>query len=135
NSGGSIGLTSVSSAVTLVVVDQARITAQPQGGLIRIVGDSASFSVSALGFPTPGYQWRFNGMNLADDARISGANTTNLTLTSLVTADTGSYDVVVTNAYSSVTSQVATLSVFMPPSISVPPQNTTVIVTSNSVLS
>ena len=46
NSGGSIGLTSVSSAVTLVVVDQARITAQPQGGLIRIVGDSASFSVS-----------------------------------------------------------------------------------------
>lgn len=135
NSGTSIGLISPSPQVTLTVVDQARITAQPQGGLIRIVGDSASFSVSALGFPTPGYQWRFNGMNLADDARISGANTTNLTLSSLVTADTGSYDVVVTNAYSSVTSQVATLSVFMPPSISVPPQNTTVIVTSNAVLS
>ncbi len=135
NSGGSIGLTSVSSAVTLVVVDQARITAQPQGGLIRVVGDSASFSVSALGFPPPGYQWRFNGMNLADDARISGANTTNLTLTSLVTADTGNYDVVVTNAYSSVTSQVATLGVYLPVGISVPPQNTTVIVTSNAVFS
>jgi hypothetical protein len=135
NSGGSIGLTSVSSAVTLVVVDQARITAQPQGGLIRIVGDSASFSVSALGFPTPGYQWRFNGMNLTDDARISGANTTNLTLTSLVTADTGSYDVVVTNAYSSVTSQVATLSVFLPPSISAQPQSTNVIIGSDAVFS
>ena len=35
NSGTSIGLTSVSSAVTLTVADQARITAQPQGGLIR----------------------------------------------------------------------------------------------------
>jgi hypothetical protein len=134
NSGGSIGLTSVSSAVTLAVVDQARITAQPQGGLIRLVGDSASFSVSALGFPTPGYQWRFNGMNLADDARISGANTTNLTLSALVTADSGSYDVVVANAYSAVTSQVATLSVFLPVGISVPPQNTAVIVGSNAVL-
>ncbi len=42
---------------------------------------------------------------------------------------------VVTNVYTAVTSQVATLSVFMPPGISVPPQNTAVIVGSNAVLS
>ena len=135
NSGTSIGLTSVSSAVTLTVVDQARITAQPQGGLSRIVGASASFSVSAVGFPPPGYQWRFNGMNLVDNGRISGANGTNLTLSALVTADSGNYDVVVTNAYSAVTSQVATLSVYLPVGISVPPQDTAVIVGSNAVLS
>ncbi|MCX6921751.1 MAG: immunoglobulin domain-containing protein [Verrucomicrobia bacterium] len=46
NSGTNMGLTSVSAAVGLTVQDQARITAQPQGGLIRLVGDSASFSVS-----------------------------------------------------------------------------------------
>ena len=55
NSGTSIGLTAVSSAANLTVVDQARITAQPQGGLIRLVGTSASFTVSAQGFPAPGY--------------------------------------------------------------------------------
>ena len=74
NSGTNIGLTSVSAAVTLTVVDQARIMAQPQGGLIRLAGASASFSVSALGFPPPGYQWRFNGTNLVDNGRVSGAN-------------------------------------------------------------
>src|ERR1039458_9372985 len=135
NSGATIGLTTASLPVTLTVVDQARITVQPQGGLIRTVGTSASFSVSAVGFPPPGYQWRFNGMNLVDNGRISGANGTNLTLSALVTADSGNYDVVVTNAYSAVTSQVATLSVYLPVGISVPPQDTAVIVGSNAVLS
>ena len=135
NSGTTIGLTTVSSAVILTVADQARITAQPQGGLIRTAGTSASFSVSAMGFPLPGYQWRLNGMSLSDSDRISGVNTPNLTLGALVTADTGNYDVVVTNAYSAVTSQVATLSVYLPAGISVPPQNTAVIVGSNAVFS
>ena len=135
NSGATIGLTTASLPVTLTVVDQARITVQPQGGLIRTVGTSASFSVSAVGFPPPGYQWRFNGMNLVDNGRISGANGTNLTLSALVTADSGNYDVVVTNAYSAVTSQVATLSVYLPVGISVPPQDTAVIVGSNAVFS
>ena len=135
NSGTSNGLPSVSSAVTLTVVDQARITAQPQGGLIRTVGTNASFSVSAVGFPPPGYQWRFNGTNLVDNGRISGANGTNLTVSALVTTDSGNYDVVVTNAYSAVTSQVATLSVYLPAGISVPPQNTAVLVGSNAVFS
>jgi hypothetical protein len=135
NSGTSVGLTTVSSAVTLTVADQARITAQPQGGLIRTAGTSASFSVSAMGFPPPGYQWRLNGTSLLNSDRISGVNSPNLTLGALVTADTGNYDVVVTNAYSAVTSQVATLSVYLPAGISVPPQNTAVIVGSNAVFS
>jgi hypothetical protein len=133
NSGTTIGLTSVSSAVTLTVADQARITVQPQGGLIRTVGASASFSVSAMGFPPPGYQWRLNGTSLSNSDRISGVNSPTLTLNALVTADTGNYDVVVTNAYSSVTSIVATLSVYLPVAISVPPQSTAVIVGSNAV--
>ena len=139
NSGTNIGVTSVSSAVALTVVDQARITVQPEGGLIRLTGTSASFSVSALGLAPLNYQWRFNRTNLVDNGRVSGANTTNLTLSALVTADSGSYDVVVTNVpatslYVAVTSQVATLDVYLPVGFSVPPQNTAVIVGSNAVL-
>ena len=119
--------------MTLTVADQARITVQPQS-LNPLVGANASFSVSAMGFPPPGYQWRFNQTNLVDNGRISGANGTNLTMTGLVTTDSGSYDVVVTNAYSAVTSQVATLGVYYPVGISVPPQDTVAIVGSNAVL-
>jgi len=135
NSGVNTGLQSVSSAVTLTVLDQARITAQPQGGLICIVGTNASFSVSALGQAPLSYQWRLNQTNLVNNGRITGANGTNLTVSALVTADSGSYDVVVTNVYAAVTSQVATLSVFIPVGISVPPQSAAVILGSNAVFS
>ena len=106
--------------------------AQPQD-LNRLVGASALFSVSAESFPAPGYQWRFNGANLVNSGRISGANGTRLTLSPLVMADSGSYDVVVMNAYSAVTSVVATLGVYSPVGISVQPQTTTASVGSNAV--
>ena len=132
DSGADIGAISVSEAVALTVVDDARILAQPQD-LNRLVGASAWFSVSADGLPAPGYQWRFNGTNLVNSDRVSGANGPRLTLSALVMADAGNYDVVVTNAYSAVTSAVATLGVYHPVAISVPPQNTTVIVGSNAL--
>jgi hypothetical protein len=135
NSGTNIGLQSASSAVTLTVPDQARITAQPQGGFILPTGTNVSFSVSALGQAPLSYQWRLNRTNLVSNSRITGANGTNLTINALVTADSGSYDVVVTNVYDAVTSQVATLSVFIPVGIGVPPQNATVILGSNAVFS
>ena len=138
---------SASAAVSLVVLDQARVVSQPQGGLIRIIGTNASFSVSALGAPPLGYQWRLNGANLANGSRITGATGTTLSLNALVVPDTGSYDVVVTNAVVftnlslvftntfAATSQVATLSVFAPPGISIPPQSTNVILGSNVTFS
>jgi hypothetical protein len=135
NSGTNIGLTLPSQEVTLTVVDQARITVQPPSVVSELVGATASLSVTAQGFPPPGYQWRFNGMNLLDNDRVSGANGTNLTVSALVTADSGGYDVVVTNAYSAVTSQVAMLTVYLPVGITVPPQNTAVVLGSNAVLS
>jgi len=134
NSGTNTGQTSASAAVSLIVPDQARITMQPQS-LNLLVGANASFTVSAGGFPPPGYQWRYNQMNLADGGRISGVNGTNLTVTSVVTTDAGSYDVVVTNAYSAVTSMVATLGVYYPMGIGVPPQDTVAIAGSDAVLS
>jgi Putative Ig domain/Immunoglobulin I-set domain/von Willebrand factor type A domain len=135
NSGSDVGLVSVSTAVALVVNDQARIVSQPQGGLIRITGSSASFSVSALGTPPPAYQWRLNGVNVANGAHIAGATSSTLALDTLAVAQSGSYDVVVTNLYAAATSQVATLSVYAPPGIAVQPPNTSVLLGSNASLS
>jgi hypothetical protein len=132
DSGANLGLTSVSAAVKLDVYDQARIITQPVGGLIRVAGSNASFSVTAAGSLPLGYQWRLNRTNLTEGGRIAGATNADLTIAALVAADTGSYDVVVTNAYSAATSQVATLIVYLPPDISVPPQNTAVILGSNA---
>jgi hypothetical protein len=132
DSGSNLGLTSVSAAVTLTVFDQARIITQPVGGLIRVAGSNASFSVTAAGSLPLGYQWRLNRTNLTTGGRITGATSADLTIAALVAADTGNYDVVVTNAYTAATSQVATLIVYVPPGISVPPQNTAVILGSNA---
>jgi hypothetical protein len=134
NSGASTGLVSVSSSVTLTVQDPARITSQPQS-LVRVVGTNASFKVTTLGSAPIIYQWRHSGTNLTNGGRISGATGTNLVVSNLVSGDAGNYEVVVTNAYAAVTSQVATLTVLLPPSISVQPQGLTVISSSNAVLS
>ena len=59
----------------------------------------------------------FNG------ASIAGATTTGLTLANVQTNNAGSYAVVVTNTLGAATSAVATLTVLVPPSISVQPQS------------
>jgi Immunoglobulin I-set domain len=91
-----------------------QITDQPDS-LSVAVGNQASFSVTATGTPPLSYQWRKNGTNLANGGNISGVTTTNLTLTNVQTNNAGNYTVVVTNAYGSVTSVVAMLTVTNPP--------------------
>ena len=135
SSGSTNGLVSVSGLATLIIPDQARIVTQPQTGVILPTGTNVTFSVSALGSPPLGYQWRRNGANLADAGRISGSTTTNLTIANLATSDTGSYTVVVTNTYTAVTSQVATLNVYIAPTVTVQPTNVTVITGSNATFS
>src|SRR5207247_1904001 len=96
-SGTNTGLIAVSGSVTLTVHDQARITANPVGGLIRATGTSASFSVSAAGELPLAYQWRHSGTNLAEGGRFSGATAAALTISGLLTTDSGNYNMFVTN--------------------------------------
>jgi hypothetical protein len=72
------------------------------------LGKNATFNVVAGGSPPLQYQWRFNGVALA------GATGSTLTFT-VGTASGGSYSVVVTNAFGSVTSTDAVLEVNYPP--------------------
>ncbi|HEU5072265.1 MAG TPA: immunoglobulin domain-containing protein [Verrucomicrobiae bacterium] len=79
------------------------------------------------------YQWRFNGTNLADGGRISGARTSRLSIANAQLADTGGYSFIVTNSLGAATSAVATVTVFIvPPVIAQPPANQTNLVGSNA---
>jgi len=79
------------------------------------VGRAAAFTAQAVGDTTTMfYQWRRNGVPLADGPTasgsvIAGSGSTLLTLTSIGAADAGTYDVIATNACGSLTSPTAAL--------------------------
>lgn len=83
------------------------IVTQPANA-IGLIGDAASFTVTAEGTPPLSYQWRLNGTNVA------GANETTYTLSSLTLAQAGNYTIVISNSFGSRTSIVATLRVLEP---------------------
>jgi hypothetical protein len=82
------------------------ILSQPTS-LAVLPGTDTNFTVQATGSPTLGYQWRFNGTN------ISGATTSQLSLTNLHQNNSGSYNVVVSNPFGQ-TNSTATLAVALP---------------------
>ena len=90
------------------------IVLQPQSLTVN-TGSTATFTISASGKPTPTYQWRFDGTSLTDET------STTLTINDVQDTNTGSYDVVVTNDVGTVTSNIATLSVYFNPVPPVPP--------------
>ena len=107
---GSGGDTTYTSSGT-VAPPSPTITTQPTSQS-AFTGSNASFVVVASGAAPLRYQWRFGANNLA--------NATNSTyaVTNAQPANAGSYIVVVTNSFGSVTSFVATLSV-----VTLPPDN------------
>ncbi|MBL0926755.1 MAG: immunoglobulin domain-containing protein [Phycisphaerales bacterium] len=112
--------TNTSNAVTLTVNTPPSITTQPAGASVCVNG-TVTFTVAASGSPAPTFQWRLNGTN------IPGATSTSYTDASVQLADAGSYDCVVTNSCTSVTSNAATLSVSGgAPSITLQPNSQTV---------
>jgi hypothetical protein len=121
NAWGSI----TSSVAILTVVSPPMIISQPQG-LTVPGGSPADFNVSVSGTAPLGCQWQKNGVNLTDGANRSGADTTNLVLSLATINDAGNYTVIVSNAWGSVTSSVATLTVILPPVINIQPQGLTV---------
>jgi uncharacterized delta-60 repeat protein len=103
----------VTSLVATLTVMDPMITSQP-ASLTRNFGSAASFSVSAVGNSPLTYQWFKAGAALANGDKYSGAATSTLTVSNVLGSDAGGYSAVVSGAYGSVTSQVATLSVVDP---------------------
>jgi hypothetical protein len=91
-------------SATVVTGTPPSIVTQPQSQTVTETA-TTTFAVTAVGTPQLRYQWRFKGINIA------GATGTSLTLSNVEPAQAGSYLVVVTNAFGSVTSSNAVLTV------------------------
>jgi endonuclease/exonuclease/phosphatase family metal-dependent hydrolase len=101
------------------------IVVQPQSQT-NSVGATCLFSVTANGTAPLAYQWRFFGTNIAS------ATASTYSITNIQTTNAGDYTVVVTNAFGSITSSVATLTINASPIITTNPQNQTVTVGANA---
>ncbi len=102
-----------SESAELTLLPPVVITGLPVGGSYR-VGRVVHLSVQSSGAAPIAFQWRKKGLPLG------GARSNNLTWTA-DTASAGDYDVVVSNAVSSVTSAVARVIVVDPPVITKQP--------------
>jgi len=98
---------SATSAVVSVTVlgSNPVITNQPTPLTAVISGHGASFAVTAGGWPPPVYQWQLNGAN------VNGATSPALVLPNAFPVNAGSYTVIITNVFGSVTSSPAILTV------------------------
>jgi hypothetical protein len=67
--------------------------------LAQPVGLNFSFSVAASGAAPLAYQWKRNGTPLANDTRITGAQSNKLSIAKARPEDAGSYQLFITNAY------------------------------------
>jgi uncharacterized protein YpmS len=124
NNAGSI----TSAVATLTVLVPPGIQTQPNN-LTVTLGQNASFSVVANGSAPFSYQWNFDGTAMSGDTNAW------LTLTNVQTSQSGSYTVVVVNPAGSVTSQVAALTVNIPPGITTQPQSQVVAQSQNASFS
>ncbi len=111
----SVVVTNVAGSITssnalLTVNIPPAITSEPQSQTVNQNGQ-VTFTVTAAGTAPLNYQWRFNG-NI-----LSGATTTQYSLTNVQSASAGSYAVVVTNLFGAATSRVSTLTVTFRPQL------------------
>lgn len=81
-----------------------RITIQPANQIVE-TNKSVTFRVTATGTPPFSYQWNKDGKP------ISGANTSRLSIASASSDDAGNYTVDISNAYGTVTSVAASLTI------------------------
>ena len=118
--------TVTSAVVNLTVLVPAQIATQP-ASLGVTLGQSASFSVGAFGDAPLTYQWSYNGTNTVDGPNVSGSTSNALTLFNVQTNQSGNYAVLVANNWGSVTSSIATLTVYIAPTITNQPQSLTLL--------
>jgi hypothetical protein len=108
-----------SGTAALVVGEPPVILTQPVDRAVNL-GAALSLSVTASGAAPLTYQWR------KGDAAISGATAATYTVASTQLVHEGVYTVVVTNPVGSTTSQAATVSVNVGPTITAQPVSLTV---------
>lgn len=102
--GGFHGLAIRSGSFAPLIYEEPSDQYAPAGGTV-------TFSALGEGVAGVSYQWQFNGVD------IEGATNATLALTNVSAADQGSYQVVISNSASPVTSDAATFTLLLPPQI------------------
>jgi Immunoglobulin domain len=105
-----------SSVVSVVIISPAEIKTQPVSKRDVPNGAVVTFSVTATGGPLPTYQWYETTPGgttemLTDTNGISGSTNSELVIDPATSNNVGSYFVVVSNQYKTVTSVAASLSI------------------------
>jgi Immunoglobulin domain len=91
----------------VVAIFPPRIVTQPKGAT-KVITDTVTLTVVADGTPELSYQWFHDG------ALVIGGTSASLTLAPLTVAETGGYDVRVSNSLGSTNSEIAQLVVVQP---------------------
>jgi hypothetical protein len=86
------------------------ITRNP-GSWIAPEGSTIELRVAAESPRSPGFQWRRNSVELADDEHVAGAWSATLTITGVSPEHAGTYDCVVSNRTGATVSEPATVTV------------------------
>ena len=115
----------LSSAATLTVRRAPSITLQPSAQTVE-EGQSASFEAAASGFPAPSVQWEVSINGGSSWSAITGATSSQLTITSAKTSESGHLlRASFTNAAGKAQSSSALLSVQKTPAITKQPSSLT----------
>jgi uncharacterized repeat protein (TIGR03803 family) len=99
---------SVTSALANLTVQDPYINSQPVSQFAQ-AGETVSFNCDAGGTPPVSFEWFKDGLSLTDSDNVSGAHAATLTLSNVLTTDTGRYSVVLSNVNSSLNSATAIL--------------------------
>lgn len=121
---GACAPTKLSADAALTVNALAVISTQPVAQTV-CSGATVTFSVVATGADIT-YQWQRNNVNVVNGGSISGATTDHLTITGVAVADAGNYKCIVTGTCSTVTSNLAALTVNSTATIAANPVSTTI---------
>lgn len=81
---------------------------------LTLTGNPVGFSIGDFAFNTAtpvSFSWLENGQPLVDNGHFSGTQTSNLIATGVSLADAGTYQVIISNSYGSVTSSVVNLTI------------------------
>lgn len=89
------------------------IISQPASVLVN-QGSNVVLQVVGTGTCPLNYQWQFNGTNLMDNIQIAGSRNDVLTVANVGPSNSGTYEVVVKNAFGSVTSSPTYLTMLSP---------------------
>ncbi len=103
----------VTSQVAAVTVAALQFITQPSGFAVTM-NEDVVLSATVAGTAPLTYRWLKDGQSLTNTAHLSGTDTPTLTNQWVMAADSGAYQLVVSNAYAVVTSQVAQVTVRTP---------------------